>query len=72
MKTLPHSAENAVVAMGQGEKIDAPAETTRRDAQITEAMERRAREDARQSPDPMRGTDRYRLVTPYFSSVRDL
>jgi len=26
----------------------------------------------RLSPDPMRETDRYQLVTPYFSSSRDL
>ena len=69
MKTLQHSTGNAVVAMGQGETIEnGTGSDTRRDA----AAEERARDEAHQSPDPLRKTDRYRLVTPYFSSIRDL
>ena len=36
------------------------------------AVAEKGDDEGRRSMDPMHGTDRYRLDTPYFSSARDL
>ena len=69
MKPLMHEG---VVAVREEEPIREvrQAETARSEQPIGIGVS--GADEARCSPDPMQRTDRYRLVTPYVSSSRDL
>ena len=71
MKIAERTAPSSAVAMVRSE---AAAQTTNPSERVSSSRtaELEHPEASRCSVDPMRSTDRYRLVTPYLNSSREL